>query len=168
MATSDFHHEAIGRLCFICGQIILKNGHDIDENLKLNIAEMFSTEIELKNNVTPSNVCHACWRTVKHFFKNKAEGKYFNTSKKLSEWAIHSDDCLTCELYRQNQKGINSFQYFDANSMLVPFITNQLFRHLLSFIDVKLMSNFSYLGKRKKKKANVYLGKSDVYTNFFL
>ena len=167
METSDFHHEAIGRLCFICGQIILKNGHDIDENLKLNIAEMFSTEIELKNNVTPSNVCHACWRTVKHFFKNKAEGKYFNTSKKLSEWAIHSDDCLTCELYRQNQKGINSFQYFDANSMLVSFITNQLFRHLLSFIDVKLMSNFSYLGKRKKKKANVYLGKSGVYWNIF-
>ena len=47
------------------------------------------------------------------------------------------------------------------------FITNQLFRHLLSFIDVKLMSNFSYLGKRKKKKANVYLGKSGVNWNIF-
>ena len=56
MATPDFHHEAVGRLWNICGQIILKNGHDIDENLKLNIAEMFSTKIELTNNVTPSNV----------------------------------------------------------------------------------------------------------------
>ena len=50
MATPDFHHEAIGRLC--C-HIILKNGHVIDENLKLNIADMFSTKIELTNNVTP-------------------------------------------------------------------------------------------------------------------
>ena len=109
MSTPDFHHEAIGRLCYICGQIILKNGHVIDENLKLNIAEMFSTKIELPNNVTPSNVCHTCWRTVKHFFKKKAEGKYFNTSKKLSEWVMHLDDCPTCELYHQNQKGINCF-----------------------------------------------------------
>ena len=29
------------------------------------------------------------------------------------------------------------------------------------------MRNFSYLGKRKKKKANVYLGKSGVYWNIF-
>ena len=79
MATADSHHEAIGRLCYTCGQIILKNGHVIDENLKLNIAEMFSTKIEFTNNVTPSNVCHTCWRTVKHFFK---KGKYSNTSKK--------------------------------------------------------------------------------------
>ena len=71
MATPDFHHEAIGRLCYICDQIILKNGHVIDENLTLNIAEMFSIKIELTNNVTPSNVCHTCWRTVKHFFKKK-------------------------------------------------------------------------------------------------
>ena len=74
MATPDFHHEAIGRLCYICGQIILKNGHVIDENLKLNIAEMFSTAIELANNVTPSNVCHTCWRTVKHVSRKKQSG----------------------------------------------------------------------------------------------
>ena len=29
------------------------------------------------------------------------------------------------------------------------------------------MRNFSYLGKRKKKKANVHLGKSGVYWNIF-
>ena len=29
------------------------------------------------------------------------------------------------------------------------------------------MRNISYLGKRKKKKANVYLGKSGVYWNIF-
>ena len=74
MATPDFHHEAIGRLC---GHIILKNGHAIDENLKLNIAEMFSTKIELTNNVTPSNVCHTCRRTVKHFFQEKGRGEVF-------------------------------------------------------------------------------------------
>ena len=77
MATQDFHHEAIGRLCYICGQIILKDAHVIDENLKLNIAEMFSTKIELTNNVTPSNVCHTCWRTVKHFFQEKGRGEVF-------------------------------------------------------------------------------------------
>ena len=88
-----------------CGQIILKNRHVIDENLKLNIAEMFSSKIRTTNNVTPSNVCH----TVKHFFKKEEEGKYFNTSKKLSEWVMHLDDCPTCELYHQNQKGINCF-----------------------------------------------------------
>ena len=109
MATPDFHHEAIGRLCYISGQIILKNGLVIDENLKLNIADMFSTKIELTNNVTPLNVCHTCWITVKHFFKKKAEGKYFNTSKKLSVCVMHLDDCPTCELYHQNQKGINCF-----------------------------------------------------------
>ena len=70
---------------------------------------MFSTKIELTNNVTPSNVCQTCWRTVKHFFKKNAEGKYFNTYKKLSERVMHLDDCPTCELYHQNQKGINCF-----------------------------------------------------------
>ena len=77
MSTPDFHHEAIGRLCYICGQIILKNGHVVDENLKLNIAEMFSTKIEFTNNVTLSNVCHTCRRMVKHFFQEKGRGEVF-------------------------------------------------------------------------------------------
>ena len=30
---------------------------------------------------------------------SRKKGKYFNTSKKLSEWVMHLDDCPTCELH---------------------------------------------------------------------
>ena len=29
MMSTDFHVEAIDRLCFVCGSIIMKNGHHI-------------------------------------------------------------------------------------------------------------------------------------------
>ena len=29
MTSTDFHVEAIYRLCFVCGSIIMKNGHHI-------------------------------------------------------------------------------------------------------------------------------------------
>ena len=51
--------------------------------------------------------------------------------------------------------------------MLVYFLNQPTFQHLLGFSDVKSMRNLSYLGKRKKKKANVYLGKSGVYWNIY-
>ena len=55
---------------------------------------------------------------------------------------MHIDDCPTCELYHQNQKSINSFQYFDANSMLVSFITNQLFSIYLALVTSNQWETF--------------------------
>ena len=34
MTSTDFHVEAIDRLCFVCGSIIMKNGHHILPVLK--------------------------------------------------------------------------------------------------------------------------------------
>ena len=40
MADMAFHSEAIERLCFACGNIIMKNAHLIEPSLFQNIIEM--------------------------------------------------------------------------------------------------------------------------------
>ena len=56
MASTDFHVEAIDRLCFVCGCILMKIGHHILPVLK----EAMSLTFE-RSNVTSSNICHSCW-----------------------------------------------------------------------------------------------------------
>ena len=41
MADMAFHSEAIGRLCFACGNISMKNAHLIEPSLFQNIIEAF-------------------------------------------------------------------------------------------------------------------------------
>ena len=45
MADMAFHSEAIERLCFACGNIIMKNAHLIEPSLFQNIPEAFSSNI---------------------------------------------------------------------------------------------------------------------------
>ena len=66
MADMAFHSEAIERLCFACGNIIMKNAHLIEPSLFQNIIEAFSS------NISPRNLCHSCWRAVKHFVKKQS------------------------------------------------------------------------------------------------
>ena len=40
-----FHFEEIERLCFACGNIIMKNAHLIEPSLFQNFAEAFSSNI---------------------------------------------------------------------------------------------------------------------------
>ena len=69
MADMAFHSEAIERLCFACGNIIMKNAHLIEPSLFQNIIEAFSSNITTVENISPRNLCHSCWRAVKHFVK---------------------------------------------------------------------------------------------------
>ena len=78
MADMAFHSEAIERLCFACGNIIMKNAHLIEPSLFQNIAEAFSSNITTVENISPRNLCHSCWRAVKHFVKKQsAKGNLF-------------------------------------------------------------------------------------------
>ena len=52
MTSTDFHVEAIDRLCFVCGFIIMKNGHHILLVLKEATSLTFERSI---------NICHSCW-----------------------------------------------------------------------------------------------------------
>ena len=61
MTTTDFHVEAIDRLCFVCGSIIMKNGHHILAVLKEAMSLTFERSINLLENVTSSNICRRCW-----------------------------------------------------------------------------------------------------------
>ena len=65
MADMAFHSEAIERLCFACGNIIMKNAHLIEPSLFQNIIEDFSSNIPTVENISPRNLCHSCWRAVK-------------------------------------------------------------------------------------------------------
>ena len=106
MTSTDFPVEAIDRLCFVCGSIIMKNRHHILPVLKEAMSLTFERSINLLENVTPSNICHSCWRTVKQFSDQKKRGLCFNTSKTILVWLPHSHtDCSTCDLYLQNKKG---------------------------------------------------------------
>ena len=67
-----FHSEAIERLCFVCGNIIMKNAHLIEPSLFQNIIEAFSSNITTVENISPRNLCHSCWRAVKHFVKKQS------------------------------------------------------------------------------------------------
>ena len=61
MTSTDFHVEAIDRLCFVCGCIIMKNGHHILLVLKEAMSLTFERSFNLLENVTSSNICHNCW-----------------------------------------------------------------------------------------------------------
>ena len=61
MAATDFHVEAIDRICFVCGCIIMKNGHHILLVLKEAMSLTFERSINLLENVTSSNICLSCW-----------------------------------------------------------------------------------------------------------
>ena len=61
MTSTDFHVEAIDRLCFVCGCIIMKNGHHILLVLKEAMSLTFERSIILLENVTSSNICHSIW-----------------------------------------------------------------------------------------------------------
>ena len=52
MTFTDFHVEAIDRLCFACGCIIMKNGHHILLVLKEATSLTFEKGINLLENVT--------------------------------------------------------------------------------------------------------------------
>ena len=72
MADMAFHSEAIERLCFACGNIIMKNAHLMEPSLFQNIIEAFSSNITTVENISPRNLCHSCWRAVKHFVKKQS------------------------------------------------------------------------------------------------
>ena len=56
MTSTDFRVEAIYRLCFVCGIIIMKNGHHILLVLKEAMSLTFERSINLLENVTSSNI----------------------------------------------------------------------------------------------------------------
>ena len=61
MTSTDFHVDAIDGLCFLCGSIIMTNGHHILAVLKEAMSLTFERSINLLENVTSSNICHSCW-----------------------------------------------------------------------------------------------------------
>ena len=56
MTSTDFHVEAIDRLCFVCGFIIMTNGHHILVVLKEAMSLTFERSINLLENVTSNNI----------------------------------------------------------------------------------------------------------------
>ena len=52
MTSADFHVEAIDRLCFVYGSIMMKNGHHILLVLKEPMSLTFERSINLLENVT--------------------------------------------------------------------------------------------------------------------
>ena len=60
MTSTDFPVDAIDRLCFVCGCIIMKNGHHILLVSKEAMNLTFERSINLLENVTSSNICHSC------------------------------------------------------------------------------------------------------------
>ena len=97
MADMAFHSEAIERLCFACGNIIMKNAHLIEPSLFQNIIEAFSSNIITVENISPRNLCHSCWRAVKHFVKNNPP--FFCCSPK----AICLQTLLACIFLQKNR-----------------------------------------------------------------
>ena len=57
MTSTDFHVEAIDRLRFVCGSIIMKNGHHILPVLKEAMSLTFERSINLLENVTSGQSC---------------------------------------------------------------------------------------------------------------
>ena len=62
--------------CFACGNIIMKNAHLIEPSLFQNIIEAFSSNITTAENISPRNLCHSCWRALKHFVKKQSAKLY--------------------------------------------------------------------------------------------
>ena len=56
-----YNEKSIDRLCFVCGGIIMKNGHHILAVLKEAMSQTFERSTNLLENVKSSNICHSCW-----------------------------------------------------------------------------------------------------------
>ena len=69
MTSTDFHVEAIDWLCFVCGCIIMKNGHHISLVLKESTSLPFERSINLLENMTLSNISHSCWTQRRPLFR---------------------------------------------------------------------------------------------------
>ena len=104
--TSTFRVEALTRICYACGNIILKNGHRMSEQVSEMITEAFAMQ-NAEENITPMQACHNCWRAAKHYSEKKALGQHHILTKvTVGEWLPHSfDECITCNLYATNKNG---------------------------------------------------------------
>ena len=61
MTSTDFPVEAIDRLCFVCGSIIMTNGQHILPVMKEATSLTFERSNNLLENATSSTLCHSCW-----------------------------------------------------------------------------------------------------------
>ena len=98
---ASFHCKALNDLCCVCGFMVKRKDatHQSVENINI-IGETFG-EI-LNPNTIPHYICHACWRTVQTYKKNKN----MKTSRKVViVWEVHNDECKTCDLYLKRKKG---------------------------------------------------------------
>ena len=101
MASFEYHQLALTRLCFVCGEICdTATIHDAEPNIKdINVA--FQSTFQLLPDVTPSNLCHTCYRTVTSICK----GSSLSTTKVPIAWTAHSLICQACELFAKKQVG---------------------------------------------------------------
>ena len=80
MVSIQTHVEAIERLCSVCGNIIMKNSHKVDDRQFGMMKDLFKTDVTIVEGVTPNKLCHSCWRTIRRSKEKANQGIAYRTT----------------------------------------------------------------------------------------
>ena len=100
-ADTDFHNEAMQRLCFVCTELIKGQHFNVDECADLLRRGLKVPELFVIPGVTPYHVCKNCHRTV----ELAASGDSITSTRSLQEWSECTESCLSCLLLSKKKAG---------------------------------------------------------------
>ena len=109
MADIVFHDESLAKLCIICGEAFNDDIYHQAETYLKELQITFCMKFQLIPGVTPTNLCHTCYRTV----TSVCSGASLNTAKVPVVWVKHSQNCKTCSYFakpkvRGRKKKVNN------------------------------------------------------------
>ena len=98
---TDFHNEAMRRLCFVCTGLIKGKHFDVDQCSDLLCRGLKVPELFVIPGVTPHNFCKSCHRAV----QDAASGKSIKSTRSLQEWSECTENCSSCFLLSKKKSG---------------------------------------------------------------
>ena len=162
MTSTDFHVEAIDRLCFVCGCIIMKNGHHILLVCKEAMSLTFERSINLLENVTSSNMCHSCWTQSTRVSNRRFSSRSFLTCAEFLSLPCkprRSDHIMFFPLGRnspsKNYIQRNSYNFIYLNLPSSNWETPKMIRANIMYCKHKIYRSVNMLENTKRKRTRI-------------
>ena len=101
IVDTDFHNQAMQRLCFVCTGLIKGQHFNVDECADLLRRGLKVPELFVIPGVTPYHFCKNCHRTV----QLAASGNSIRSTRSLQEWSECTENCSSCLLLSKKKSG---------------------------------------------------------------
>ena len=145
MASSisfELHLEALDRLCYVCGEIIMKSGHEIAPTLHADMVETFTIHSHLQTEVSPKGICYTCLLSKIHtmfgspsFIDNELLPKSEISATAISTNLLAFRSCLLFIYFYIANNNQKSHNFESPSSTILPLtvIRTMSRRFILSF-----------------------------------